>query len=346
MREQKKDMNLQKKRMRQKNSYILAAFSLLLIITFFISMNSGYSKLSPADTLRTFFGGGTEKENLILFDFRLPRIVIALFIGAGLSVSGCIIQNVTKNPLSDPGLLGINSGAGFMVILYILLFDVKSMASIFSLPVLALLGAGITTVIVYTLSRKKGEGILPIRLVLTGVAVQAGISALTTLLVVKMDETQYDFLATWQAGSIWGANWKFVLALLPWLMVLLPYAVSKAKTLDLMELGDEAAWSLGIDVNKERKKMLVVSVVLAASCVAVSGAISFVGLIAPHLARKLVGPRHGVLIPASALAGALLVSVADMASRVILQPSEIPTGIMVSVIGAPYFLYLLAKLKK
>jgi len=341
----KKEILSRKKAMALKSNIILSVLFLLLIITFFVSMNSGYIKLSPADTLRTLLGGGSDKENLILFYFRLPRIVIAVLIGAGLSTSGCIIQTVTKNPLSDPGLLGINSGAGLMVILYIITADTKSFFSVFTMPFLALTGAGITAVIVYNLSKKKDEGILPVRMVLTGVAVQAGISAATTLIVVKLDETQYDFVAKWQAGSIWGSNWKFVLALLPWIIILLPYIFSKSKILDVINLGEDVAVGLGVNIENERKKILAVSVALAAASVAVSGSISFVGLIGPHLARRLVGPKHSLLIPAAALSGALLVSLADVFSRVILQPSEIPTGIMVSVIGAPYFLYLLANLK-
>lgn len=326
-----------------RNTTVVIGCGVLLIISFIISMNTGYTKLSPLDTLRTLFGGGTDKENLILFDFRLPRIVVSILVGAGLALSGCIIQGISRNALADPGLLGINAGAGLMVILYVMFFGTQSFLSVFTLPFLALAGAGVTAVLIYGLTFKKGEGIAPMRLILTGVAVQSGISALTTLLVVRLDETQFDFVATWQAGSIWGSNWKFVLALLPWLLLLIPYVLYKARILDVMNLGDHVAYSLGASVEKERRRLLAASVALAACCVAVSGSISFVGLIAPHLARKLVGPKHGVLLPVCTLTGAVLVSAADTIARVIVQPAEIPTGIMVAIIGAPYFLYLLAK---
>jgi iron complex transport system permease protein len=181
------------------------------------------------------------------------------------------------------------------------------------------------------------------RLILTGVAIQAGISALTTVLVVKLDETQFDFVANWQAGSIWGSNWKFVLALLPWPILLIPYVLRKSRVLDVLNMGDELAQGLGVAVERERRGLLAAAVALAASAVAVSGSISFVGLIAPHLARRLVGPRHAILLPVCALVGAVLVSAADTIARVIVQPSEIPTGIMVAIVGAPYFLYLLAR---
>ncbi|MDU6345389.1 MAG: iron ABC transporter permease [Clostridium sp.] len=335
-----------KRKMALRNVAVVLIFSVLLILSFVVSMNTGYSKLSPLDTLRTLFGGGSSKENLILFGFRLPRIVISMLVGAGLALSGCIIQGVSRNALADPGLLGINAGAGLTVILFVLFFGSQSYLSVFTLPFLALLGGGLAAILIYALAYKREGGLAPIRLILTGVAMQAGLSALTTVLVVKLDETQFDFVATWQAGSIWGSNWKFVLALLPWLLLLIPYVLSKSRALDVLSLGDDIAYGLGASVEKERRRLLVSAVALAASCVAVSGSISFVGLIAPHLARRLVGPRHRILLPVCALAGAVLVSVSDTVARVIAQPFEIPTGIMVAIIGAPYFLYLLVKNKQ
>ena len=324
-----------------RNRMVMSLLIVLLFLSFLISVNTGYARIAPADTIRILSGGGTDKENLILFQFRMPRIVISVLVGAGLALSGCIIQGVARNVLADPGLLGINAGAGFMVILFVLFFDSRSFMAVFTLPFVALLGAGIAAVAVYMLSRKKGEGAEPLHLVLTGIAVQAGISALTTVLVVKLDETQFNFVASWQAGSIWGSNWRFVLALLPWLLAAVPYILSKSRILDILNLGDEIACGLGVSVGKERRGLLAAAVALAASSVAVSGNISFAGLIAPHLARHLVGPNHRTLLPVCAITGAVLVSAADTAARVIVQPSEIPTGIMVAIIGAPYFLYLL-----
>ncbi len=332
-----------KRKIALRNTTIVLGCAVLLLISFVISMNTGYTKLSPQDTLRTLLGGGTDKENLILLSFRLPRIVISILIGAGLALSGCIIQGISKNALAEPGLLGINAGAGLMVILYVLFFGAQSFLSVFTLPFLALAGAGLAAIIIYGLTFKKGEGVAPMRLILTGIAIQAGIWALTTVLVVKLDDSQFDFVATWQAGSIWGSNWKFVLALLPWLLLLIPYVLMKSRVLDVLNLGDDLAYSLGASVERERRRLLAAAVALAASCVAVSGSISFVGLIAPHLARRLVGPKHSILLPACALTGAVLVSAADTIARVIVQPSGIPTGIMVAIIGAPYFLYLLTK---
>lgn len=345
MTEQQKKNELYKRKRATRHGIIISTCFLLLLISFIISMNTGYMNLSPKDTLRTFLGNGTAKESLILFNLRLPRIIISMLIGVGLSISGCIIQGVSRNPLADPGLLGINAGAGLMVIIFTMLFGAKSFSTIFTLPFLALIGAGLTAVLIYLLSYKKEDGITPMRLILTGIAVQAGIAALTTVLVVKLDDTQFNLVATWQAGSIWGSNWKFVMSLLPWLLFLIPYAIYKSRVLDILNFGDDIACGLGTSVEKERRKLLAVSVMLAASCVSISGNISFVGLIAPHLARRLVGPKHIVLIPTCGLIGAVLVSISDTIARVIMQSTEIPTGIVVAIIGAPYFLYLLSKEK-
>lgn len=334
-----------KKRMARRNITILIICLILLILSFVISMNTGYTRLSPNDTLRILFGRGSHNENLILFKFRLPRIVVSILVGIGLSLSGCIIQGISRNPLAEPGILGINAGAGLMVILYVLFFDVKSFLSIFTLPFLALIGAGITAILIYLLAYKKGEGVAPLRLILIGIAVQAGIFALTNILVIKLDETQFDFVVNWQTGSMWASNWNFVLALLPWIVILIPYIVMKSRVLDILNLGDELGYSLGADIERERRRLLGVAVTLAASSVSVSGSIGFVGLIVPHLARRLVGPKHSILIPTCALLGAVLVSISDTIARVIVQPSEIPTGIIVAIVGAPYFLYLLSRNK-
>ncbi len=343
MKEQQQITEAYKRKIAIRNTLIIIGCLVLLIISLIISMNAGYIKMSPLDTLKTLFGEGTDQEKMILFDFRLPRIVISMLTGMGLALSGCIIQNVAKNPLADSGLLGINAGASLMVILYVMIFSTESFLSVFTLPFLALIGAGATAVLVYIFSYKKNEGVTTMRLILTGVAVQAGVSALTTLLVVKLDETQYNFVVAWMSGSIWGSNWNFVLALLPWLLVLIPYTLTKASVMDILNLSDDIAYGLGVSVEKERRRLLTVAVALAASCVSVSGSISFVGLISPHLSRRLVGSRHRTLLLTTSLVGALLVSIADTIGRVIIQPSEIPTGIVVAVIGAPYFLYLLSR---
>lgn len=332
-------------RKRNKAFAVMTILAILIFIAFIISMNTGYIRLSPSDLLMTLIGSGTDKQSLILFEFRLPRIVISLLIGAGLAVSGCIIQGISRNALAEPGILGINAGAGLMVMLFISFYPSTSAAPVFLLPVLALLGASVTAALIFALSYKRHKGLSPTRIVLTGIAVAAGMSAAMIVLTLKLSPDKYQFVATWLAGSIWGTNWKFVLSLLPWIAILIPYVFYKARVMNVLNLGEELAKGLGAPVAKEQLKLLAAAVGLAASSVAVSGGIGFVGLIGPHLARRLVGPKHEMLLPTSALTGALLVIVADTIGRWIMQPSEIPTGIVVAVIGAPYFLYLLARSK-
>ncbi|AIQ48253.1 iron ABC transporter permease [Paenibacillus sp. FSL R7-0273] len=330
---------------RRRGLFILATIFVLIVIAFIISVNTGYIRLTPLELLNTMLGKGTDKQELILFDFRLPRIVISLLIGAGLAVSGAVMQGVFRNDLADPGILGINAGAGLMVMLMVSFYPTTNAAPVFFLPVIAFVGAGLTAALIYVLAYKRHEGIKPIRLLLTGVAVAAGISAAMIVLTLRLDPDKYQFVATWLAGSIWGTSWKFVLSLLPWIVILVPYVIYKARVMNVLNLGEQTAVGLGANVNKEQFKLLAAAVGLAAASVAVSGGIGFVGLVGPHLARRLVGPKHQLMLPASALLGALLVITADTIGRWILQPSEIPTGIVVAVIGAPYFLYLLARTK-
>jgi len=320
---------------------VLIILAVLIFIVLLISMNTGYVKLTPIEVIRTFFGGGTDRQHLILFQFRLPRIVISILVGMGLSVSGCILQGVTRNGLAEPGLLGINAGAGLAVLTYIMYFPPTQQTPVFLLPLLAFGGAAIAALVIYALAFKKNEGISPFRLILTGIAIAAAIHAATVAITLQLSPEKFKFVERWNAGSIWGASWNFVYALLPWIIVLVPYAIYKARTLNVLSLGDQLAKGLGTRVEKERIRLLGVAVALAGASVAVSGGIAFVGLIAPHLARRLVGSRHEILLPVSALSGALLLILADTLAR----PSEIPTGIVVAVIGAPYFLYLLARAK-
>ncbi len=249
MKEQQQIIEAYKRKVAIRNTLIVIGCVLLLAISLIVSMDTGYIKMSPFDVLRTLFGKGTDKEKLILFDFRLPRIVISMLVGSGLALSGCIIQSVSKNPLADPGILGINAGASLMVILYVLIL-------VLNLSYLCLLflfsvnrGRHYSRYSLY-FSYKRDEGISTMRLVLTGVAVQAGISALTTLLVVKLDDTQYNFVVAWQAGSIWGSNWKFVMTLLPWLAILIPYILTKSSVMDMLNLSDDIAYGLGVSVEK------------------------------------------------------------------------------------------------
>ncbi|RIX60274.1 iron ABC transporter permease [Paenibacillus nanensis] len=331
--------------MRRRTYLVASILAALIIIVFFISMNTGQIKLSPQEVISSLFGAGTKQQELILWEFRLPRIVISVLIGAGLAISGCILQGITRNALADPGILGINSGAGLVIALFIAYVPLTTAVPVFLLPLMAFLGAAATAALIYALAYKKRDGISTSSLLLTGIAVTAGINAAMIVLTLRLNPADFQRIATWLAGSIWGTTWKFVFALLPWIVLLIPYVLYKARTLDVLNLGETTATGLGAPVKREQLLLIAASVALAGASVAVSGGIGFVGLIGPHLARRLVGPRHRYLMPVTALTGALLVLIADTVGRVILHAGEVPTGIVVAVIGAPYFLYLMARSK-
>ena len=330
---------------RSREAGILTLLGVLIVILFLVSMNTGLMRLSPLEVLHTLSGNGTKQQQLILFDFRLPRIVISLLIGAGFAVAGVILQGLSRNALAEPSTLGINAGAGFAVLIFISFVPATTAAPILVLPLLALAGASLTAALIYFLSYRREDGLSPTRMILIGIAVGAGIYAFQLILSLRLDPQNYQFVAIWLAGKIWGGDWRFVLALLPWILILLPFAFYKARVLNVLNLGDELSKGLGLPLERERRWLLAAAVALAGACVSVSGSIGFVGLIAPHLARRLVGPRHQILLPAAALTGALLLLTADTIGRWIMQPAEVPAGIVVAIIGAPYFLYLLATAK-
>ena len=325
---------------------LLITSILLIVLVFFISINAGYIKIPLGDVIKTLLGDGTPQNELTIFEFRLPRIVMAILVGMGIAISGAILQGLSQNPLADPGIIGINSGAGFAVVLYMFFFRgttfLTGWASIFIMPFTALLGAFLAAFLIYVLSWKNGR-VTPVRLLLVGIGINAAFGAGLVIFQMKMEPNDFMKTIVWLAGTIWGTNWTFVWALLPWLLILIPITFYKSRILDVMGLGDQIAIGVGLPIEKERRLLLLISVALAGACVSVGGGITFLGLIAPHIARKLVGPRHIRLLPMTAALGGLLLLSADTIGRVILAPTELPVGIVVSILGAPYFIYLLVK---
>lgn len=326
---------------------IISALAILTLILFIISLNMGVVRIAPVDVFKTLFGMGSARDQLVLVDFRLPRMVLSLLIGAGLAVSGAILQGVTKNELADPGIIGINAGAGFSVILFIYFFQ-GSMNSIstvgtFLMPLAAFLGAIFAAFLIYVIAWKKG--IDPVRLILVGIGVNSGFGAAIIIFQLKMNPQDFMQAAVWLSGDIWGANWKMVSVLAPLILLLLSYAFYKSHTLNILNLGDQVATGLGFRVEKERLTLLIVAVALAGFSVAAGGGIAFLGLVAPHIAKKLIGPKHQLMLPISALIGSLLILLADMLGKNLLAPTEVPVGIVVAILSAPYFIYLLMKAK-
>jgi iron complex transport system permease protein len=303
--------------------------------------------ITPSEVFQTFAGSGTAKLELVLFEIRLPTIVLAILVGAGMAISGAILQSITRNELADPGILGINAGSGLAVVIYITLFkNVTGALSPFStymLPLFAFLGAIVTGLLIMGLAWKKG--IDSIRLILVGIGINAGIGAVLIALQLRLDPIDFVKAMVWLSGDLWATQWQYVWALLPWYLVLIPYILYKSHTLNVMNLGSSVATALGVHANRERSILLILAVALAGLGVSAGGGIAFLGLIAPHIGRRLVGPRHQLLLPTVAVIGALLLVLADTIGKNILQPTEIPAGLVVSIVSVPYFLYLLMKSK-
>jgi iron complex transport system permease protein len=323
---------------------VILVLLLLVVGTSLVSLNLGFIRISPLEVLQTVIGQGTAQQALVLFQFRLPRIVLALLVGMGLALSGAILQGISQNALADPGILGINAGAGLGVIGLLLFYRTTASAPPMLLPMVAFVGALLAALLVYVLARKDGI-VTPSRLLLVGIAVNAGIGAAMLVLSMRMDRQLYSFAVAWLSGSIAGTSWRSVVALAPWIVILAPLSWASARALNVLSLGDAMATGLGVAVARQRLVLIGMATALAGASVAVSGGIGFVGLVGPHLARRLVGPNHRVMLPVALLSGALLMVVADTLARNLLAPVELPVGVVVAAIGAPYFLYLLAQTK-
>lgn len=327
----------------KKQRVIVIVLLLLIVGTVIVSLSLGYSSVSYNRIIPALLGNGTFKEEFILFDIRLPRIVITLLAGMALALSGAILQGITRNDLADPGIIGINSGAGVAVTVFFLFAPIEAASFAFAIPILAFVGAIITSALIYLSAYKKNVGIQPMRLVLVGVGFSLALSGAMIILISSAEQTKVDFIAKWLAGNIWGTDWPFVWAILPWLVILIPFTLYKANRLNILALGESISIGVGISLEKERILLLITAVALAASAVSVTGGISFIGLMAPHIAKAMVGPRNQLFIPVALLTGGWLLLFADTIGRNIVEPEGIAAGIMVAIIGAPYFLYLLLK---
>lgn len=290
-----------------------------------------------------FYFNGDFKEEFILFSIRLPRIMITILAGMALALSGAILQGITKNDLADPGIIGINSGAGVAIAVFFLFFPIEAGAFVFVLPVIACMGALMTAFVIYLFSFNRSIGFQPVKLVLIGVGFSMALNGTMVVLIASSDQTKVDFIAQWLNGSIWGADWPFIVALLPWLVILIPFTLYRANRLNLLSLSESVAVGVGVSIQRERILLLLSAVALAAAAVSVTGGIAFVGLIAPHMAKALIGPRNQLFMPLAILIGGWLLLLADTIGRNLIEPVGIAPGIMTALIGAPYFIYLLLK---
>ncbi|PNZ56847.1 iron ABC transporter permease [Staphylococcus aureus] len=323
----------------------LAVFSTLLFLGCTWSITSGEYNIPVERFFKTLIGQGDAIDELILLDFRLPRMMITILAGVALSISGAIVQSVTKNPIAEPGILGISAGGGFAITLFIAIGKINADNFVYVLPLISILGGITATLIIFIFSFNKNEGVTPASMVLIGVGLQTVLYGGSITIMSKFDDKQSDFIAAWFAGNIWGDEWPFVIAFLPWVLIIIPYLLFKSNTLNIIHTGDNIARGLGVRLSRERLILFFIAVMLSSAAVAVAGSILFIGLMGPHIAKRIVGPRHQLFLPIAILVGACLLVMADTIGKIILQPGGVPAGIVVAIIGAPYFLYLMYKTK-
>lgn len=328
----------------------LVLLSLLLLAAICVGLGAGASDVSAFDAGWALLTGGGEleaRDRLILWEIRLPRVALGVLVGAALAFSGAVMQGLFRNPLADPGIVGVSSGAALGAVSVIVLgpplaagtgFDL----GIAALPAAAFFGALATTAILYRIATRSGRTSVATML-LAGIALGALAGALTGLLVFVADDGQLRELTFWSLGSLAGATWEKVLVAGAIIAASLAASLRLARGLDALALGEAVAGHLGMPV--QRLKHLSIALVAAATgaAVSVSGGIGFVGIVAPHLLRLLIGPSHRFLLPASALLGASLLLLADALARVIAAPAELPIGIVTAALGAPFFLWVLLR---
>ncbi|MHB0911851.1 MAG: FecCD family ABC transporter permease [Armatimonadota bacterium] len=315
----------------------LLLLAVLLAASAVVSMGLGSTHISPMDVLRSLTGHAPEGLGVIIWELRLPRIAMALLVGASLAVAGALMQSFFHNPMADPYVVGASSGAALAAVAALSIGMQMSGVSM-----LAVIGGLASTYLVYTLSRRSGK--LPTGLLLlTGIAVGGIMQALTAYLLLKSPGAEMRQVLSWLMGSLSTSNWSRVLTLLPYSVLGLVLATAWHRELNALALGEEAAHSLGVPLEKTKQLMLFTASLLASASVAVAGVVAFVGLIVPHLMRLLVGPNHRVLLPACVLGGGLVLIWADVLARTLVAGSELPIGVVTTVLGSVFFLYLLSR---
>lgn len=320
----------------KKRNLVMFLGLILLVAVLFISMIIGTANTSFSDLYNVFVGVQNTESYRILYHIRIPRVLTTMFAGINLAIAGCILQGVLKNPLADPGIIGVSAGAGLAaMVVMIVLPEYTNMV-----PIVAFVGAMVATLILFALAWE--EGIQPLKLILAGVAVSAFFAGgMTCLMVFFSDKIQGT--VNWMAGGFSGASWKHVTMILPYTIIGLVGVSISSKLLNALQLGDDVAKSLGTRVEATRFFLVTLAALLAASAVSVAGMLTFVGLIVPHMMRLVVGSDFNYLLPSSAIFGGILLIVADTVARTAFSPIEVPVGVFMSFIGAPFFLYLLKR---
>ncbi|WP_299997791.1 iron ABC transporter permease [uncultured Cedecea sp.] len=308
----------------------------MLVATALIAANLGAMRLS----LAVLWQSQDEALRHIWLNIRLPRVLLAILVGGALALSGCVMQGLFRNPLADPGLLGISSGAALFVGLAIVFpIALPAILALYVPMFAAFIGSLVVTFIIFLLSRQGNNSLA--RLLLVGIAINALCGAAVGILSWLSNDTQLRQLSLWGMGSLGQSQWSTLLAAAS---LAIPATVGiwlLARRLNLLQLGDEEAHYLGVDVKRTQRHLLILSALLVAAAVAVSGVIGFIGLVVPHLVRMWLGADHRWLVPGSVLAGALLLLIADTLARTLVVPAEMPVGLITSLIGGPWFLAMI-----
>lgn len=319
-------------------AFILLGLAFLVLVW---NMGTGEYPIPALDVLKTLLHieGADPAYDFVVNTLRLPRALTAFTVGAMLALAGGMMQTLTRNPLASPDLTGVTAGASLGAILLLVFFPA---ASGWVLPLAALVGGlGVATAI-YALAW-RGSDSSPIRMILVGIGLTATLSSVEGIVLLRVDVERLQNVMHWLTGSLYARSWEHLWALMPWCLVLIPFTLASARHLNALHLGEEIATGLGGRVTWQRATLLIASAALTGAAISQVGALGFVGLIAPHIARRLVGPMHEGSQIISALTGGLLVLASDFIGRALFAPIEIPAGIIIALVGAPFFIYLLWK---
>ncbi|MBD3894924.1 iron ABC transporter permease [Halomonas sp. ML-15] len=323
-------------RLERRPLVVTLLLTLALVASALASLSLGSQATSLGAVLEALLWPGRSDIALIVHEIRLPRLVLAILVGACLGVAGLLLQGLVRNPLASPDVIGITGGASLAAVCFLALGG-TALGDAW-LPLAALSGALLVALAIIALN---GRVVTPARLVLIGIGIAAALGAGTTLVLVLSADTTAMQAYVWLTGSLYAAQWREVAGLAPWALLGLPLALALARRLDVLALGDELAVGLGTALHGSRLALLLLAVALAGAAVAFAGGLSFVGLLAPHIARRLGVRGHTGLVPVTALVGALIVLHADLMGRIAFLPRDLPAGIFVAGIGAPFFVYLL-----
>lgn len=351
MRDQARAFHVGDRSARARLAIVLLAVALCL--TGLFSLTAGASDASALGVLRALIFGTQDsfetfrRDHLIIMEIRFPRIVMGVLVGAALAVSGAVMQGLFRNPLADPGLVGVSAGAGLGAVSMIvlggtILAPIYAMLGIFALPVAAFISGLVTTMLLYRVATRRGRTSVATML-LAGIALGALAGAATGALVYVSDDRQLRDLTFWGLGSLAGATWSKIATAGPIIAAVLVATPFLARGLNALALGEAAAGHLGIPVQRIKHVSIVTVAAAVGATVAISGGIGFIGIVVPHMLRLSIGPDHRYLLPASALLGAIMLLLADAVSRTIVAPAELPIGIITAVCGAPFFLWILLR---